>query len=407
MKKTTNQLVDNSTIKEVAKVLYADKNEKINKAAVVDNLLVVTHAAIVGKKINYISDGRSDIFLKDKYIKNLNNNLDKKLLPLKYNKLEEDQKVLEEARNDIREYIDKHSKSFINIFKAEIDLTSLMEEEIEMYLGEGFKHYWDNITGKDNSKPIVKPTGLYNLFDSTFNNVNISDINKIDSFYEKHYKKVFSEIFNEEMFNKEMIKPDVKKFRWLPLLSHIVRSQYYITITTKEDVIYNPLNARKRFSRGLLNTALNSKTNKTSLITNDRNKLLYWSFNHLIKKSKKRTNFLTSLTDLTIGTDKKNPLKDVSEIFGDLTTINHMQKGFEKDSFSKELKKKIKSFDRANGTAKNQLDMYEYVTELSEEEKERLFVEDDMSNLGIGTILISDNSKLIKDLGYNFNKFIK
>jgi len=149
MKKTTNQLVDNSTIKEVAKVLYADKNEKINKAAVVDNLLVVTHAAIVGKKINYISDGRSDIFLKDKYIKNLNNNLDKKLLPLKYNKLEEDQKVLEEARNDIREYIDKHSKSFINIFKAEIDLTSLMEEEIEMYLGEGFKHYWDNITGKD------------------------------------------------------------------------------------------------------------------------------------------------------------------------------------------------------------------------------------------------------------------
>jgi len=406
--KTFNQLVDNSTIKEVSHFLFNDsyKINKNNKKGIIDNLLLLTHSAIVGDKINYIEDIRKPAFLEDENILQLNSFLNKKLFPLQYDKENEDKTILEEAKRDVKEYI-HYQESFSKIFKKDnFNIIDLMDEEIKMYLNEGFDHYWTNIGWNKNGEE-PKPTGLYSLFkykmDSIFAEV---DIKKIDCLYDTYYKTNRIELYRDNSFMNDT----VKEHKWLPLLSHIVRSQYYITIATKEDVYYNPLNTRKYFSNGLLETALNSKENETKLSKNNhRMELLFLVFRHLLEKSNyNRKDYLKTLTDL-IETDKENIIKDVSYIYRNISLLNFM---YYDNIYKKELEKEILNLMKVffiKYNYKEQSDSNkEFITKLSEEEKERINTKDDINNFGVGTILITNNEKFINKLGGDFNnKFLK
>lgn len=390
-KNVANQLVDNSTFKEVAKFLNNEKREVTNKKSVIDNILVMTHAAIVGDEINYIESGRNDVFLEDEDIKNLNETLNKKLSPLQYDKKIEDETILQEARKDIKEYILDYGKSFNKIF-TDVEIEKFMEDEINMYLDESFKHYWKNIGGNP------KPYGLYSAFDNFMNNRFRENTNNVFELYNEFYRKK----------NIIIDLDDVNKYKWLPILSHLVRSQYYITITTKEDVIYNPLNTRKRFSNGILNVALNSAENETYLIKNTRQNLLHEAFLLILKKAKYNKNdYFKSLIDL-LETDKENMIKTINKIYREMSIINFMHNGEEKKHKEKILKKMTANFNNEYINYSKIEQSSEYVTKLSEEEKKRINAKDDKDNFGVGTILMLDNTSLINVLKYDFdNKFLK
>lgn len=406
-----NQLLDNSTFLEVGEFLVG-KTKHTNEASakkIIDNLLIILHALLVSDEVHFIGDKNTKVHNKNEGVDYLFNKSEasKLILPLKYDRKTEDAKVLTEARTDVLDYMkmrsSKYEESLMEVlFKTigdDIDIVSLMKGEVNTYLNQGLKHYWNNIgVNPSSSTDAVK---LYKEFDKLFGfteeNVNVETLEttymQVIRVYEDYYKR-----------NYNKAESEILDYPWLPLLSHTIRSQYYITLAAKESVIYNPLGTRKIFSKALLEAGSVSKTNQVRLVDSTirmnclGNTLLYV----LYKSHFERENFLKTLLNLKHGSN--NPVSEISIILKDIIRSDKFK---DRKTLMDEIKNDFAKVRRKyqNYQARFAINTTSGICTQTAEEKARLNAEDDRDNDGTGIIQIpGDINAILKQLPIKFFK---